>query len=211
MNANRIAFVFGLLLAGHLAAQEMGGASFQMPAQFSAVQNMKTHGMTMATKICMDGDRMRAEMAAQGEQMVFIRRKDEKKIYQLLPAKKICMVMAYEEPSGQQQPEKTLYEKDAKWEKLGAETVESVSCDKYRVTAKDASLLLWVRQDNKLPMRMATEDGKVQVDWTEFKPGPQPEEMFAVPAGYQKLDMGNMGALKNLMRADKMPAGGKGD
>ena len=71
--------------------------------------------------------------------------------------------------------------------KVGSETVNGRSCDKYEVTDKNGKSTLWIDQKLNFPVRVLGADGS-QTDFTNIKEGPQDASLFKVPAGYKPFD-----------------------
>jgi hypothetical protein len=76
--------------------------------------------------------------------------------------------------------------------KVGTETVNGRSCDKWEFT-KDGKLdnTEWIDRKLHVIIKSVREDGS-GFEFQNLKEGPQPESVFAIPAGYQRFDMGNM-------------------
>jgi len=53
-------------------------------------------------------------------------------------------------------------------------------------------VFLWFNAKTKTPVRQTTADGKLTIDWENFKEGPQSTDLFEVPAGYNKMEMPGM-------------------
>jgi len=77
---------------------------------------------------------------------------------------------------------------------LGTETVNGRSCDHWQITHKDGNISdVWI--DNKLhfPIKTVSQGSTWQL--TNIKEGPQDPSLFQIPAGYQKMEMPNMGGM----------------
>jgi hypothetical protein len=101
---------------------------------------------------------------------------------------KMCMVGDL----SQQQGQDPSRDPDATWKKVGSEAVNGVKTDKYEVVSKGTKGFLWVDPARKVMVRFQDEAGKNTVDFTNFKMGPQPASMFAVPADYPQMQGGGM-------------------
>ncbi len=75
--------------------------------------------------------------------------------------------------------------------KLGTETVNGRTCDKWEITPKSGKLkpFGWTRSCTS-PSRSS---GDITTQYTNIKEGPQDAALFKVPDGYKKMDMGGMG------------------
>ena len=54
---------------------------------------------------------------------------------------------------------------------------------------KKNSFMLWIANDLGLPVKTAAEDGSWSQEYKNIVIGPQPYELFEIPAGYQKFSM----------------------
>ena len=79
-------------------------------------------------------------------------------------------------------------------EEIGRETLNGEDVTKYRVTAKDAgqsyTVFVWTTDDG-IPLRVEGEsaEGRFEMQLTDLQRGPQPVELFEVPAGIQLMAM----------------------
>ena len=146
-------------------------------------------GQNITQKIYNDSGKVRTEMSMQGMQMVSIVRPDQQKVYSVMVAQKMVMVMPYD-------PEK--YKKmmvassgpQGKFELVGPDTVEGVVCTKYKVTSdKDNKVFFFWTDSGKAPVKMAAEDGSVTILWKNYQAGPQDPALFEPPADYQIMQM----------------------
>jgi hypothetical protein len=139
-------------------------------------------------------------MTMQGMNIVAIVLPDQQKVYSIMEAQKMVMVMPYD-------PAK--YKKyligtpgfDGKFEAAGSETVDGIACDKYKVTTDNKVYDLWIDSAKKQPVKLAAEDGAFTATWKNYQAGPQDPALFQVPAGYQMI---------NLPSMPGMPGGGAG-
>lgn len=181
---------FGVLFGAVWAAAQTS-APIKMKTQFSADMTMTVteQNMTVASKINMDGEKMRVATEVQGIQMIMIMRKDLKKMYNVMPAQKMYMEMPIDDKV--KQAEQAVYDPTAKWELVGTETIREQACDKYKITAKvggqDTCVFFWVNKSNQNPVRVIPEDKKAVIDWDNFKEGAQPADLFEPPSDFQKM------------------------
>ena len=81
-------------------------------------------------------------------------------------------------------------EQGATCKKMGTETINGRSCDKWEVTEKSGKKeTLWI--DQKLHFPIKSTDGQVTTEFTNIKEGAQDAALFKVPPGYRKFDMGS--------------------
>jgi hypothetical protein len=73
-------------------------------------------------------------------------------------------------------------------EEIGRETVAGEATTKYRVTVEGRTIFIWATEDG-IPLRMEDEsaEGRFVIELTNLKRGPQPDELFEVPAGVQNM------------------------
>ena len=76
--------------------------------------------------------------------------------------------------------------------KLGTETVNGRTCDKWEVTQKSGKTeTFWIDQKLHFPIKMI--NGDITTQYTNIKEGPQDASLFKIPDGYQKFDASMMG------------------
>jgi hypothetical protein len=76
--------------------------------------------------------------------------------------------------------------------KLGTETVNGRSCDKWLITEKSGKTeTFWI--DQKIHFVIKAIVGDMTTQYTNIKEGSQDASLFKIPDGYQKMDMSNMG------------------
>src|SRR5580658_9837886 len=80
--------------------------------------------------------------------------------------------------------------KNAKVEKIDSESLDGVATDKYKLTLSDGKApggvgILWIDAPKQSPIKFASEDGALTVEWKSFQPGPQDAALFEPPAGYR--------------------------
>ena len=77
--------------------------------------------------------------------------------------------------------------------KVGTETVNGRSCDKWEFTDKNGggTRTVWLDQKLHFPIKMVGSQGD-NFELTNVQEGTQPASLFEVPAGYTKMDMGGM-------------------
>ena len=182
-------FVFGP--ASSLFAQD-AAPPISFDKAYSADQIITTKdGMTVNSKLYCDNGRVRTEMSMQGMNIVSIVLPDQQKVYSIMEAQKMVMVMPYD-------PAK--YKKymigtpgfDGKFEAAGNETVEGVACNKYKVTTDGKVYDMWINPATKQPVKLAAENGEFTLVWKNYVAGPQDPALFQVPAGYQMINMPSM-------------------
>ena len=80
--------------------------------------------------------------------------------------------------------------------KVGTETVNGRSCDKWESTDKAGNKeTLWIDQKLHFPIKSQTAGG-MTTEFTNIKEGAQDPALFKVPAGYRKFDAAAMGGQR---------------
>jgi hypothetical protein len=80
--------------------------------------------------------------------------------------------------------------------KVGSDTVNGRKTVKYEGTnAKGEHSTVWLDSKLRFPVKWEGKDG-TGGELQNIKEGPQPASLFEPPAGFTKMDMGNMGGMK---------------
>ncbi|WP_018290453.1 hypothetical protein [Verrucomicrobium sp. 3C] len=178
-------FLFGTLPAWCEQARE----PYTLGNQFSVIQTTQVDGgMAIVQHLYRDGDKLRLESQEGPETPIIILRKDQKKVYTILPARKLVLESSYRD-TGSAANLGLPGEAGASWVFQGKETIRGRACAKYRMKGNQKSAYIWVEEAGKFPLRMAPVDGRTVVDWDQYQAGPQPTDLFEPPADYQKISM----------------------
>lgn len=187
----------------------------QMPQPFSAdISTTSSNGnVNMKGKVFMALPKMRMDMSdtAQrqggpfGGKMSMIMDGDIKMAYMLMPEAQMYMEFPADSknPMMQRMPKLQDYNGDpcagregATCKKIGTETVNGRSCDKWEATEKSgAKETFWVDQKLHFPIKSQTAGG-MTTEFTNIKEGAQDPALFKVPAGYRKFDAAAMGGQR---------------
>jgi hypothetical protein len=165
-----------------------------MPAafskHFSAEMTITTqNGTSVKQKIFTDDGKVRVEMDMQGSPMISILRPDQQKVYTVMEAQKMTMVMPFDATKMKSQMALATG-MDHAYVNLGPETVDGVACTKYQFTSDDKkSYDVWVDNAKKTPVKMDAADHSFTLTFKNYQPGPQDPSLFEPPAGYQMLNM----------------------
>jgi hypothetical protein len=90
---------------------------------------------------------------------------------------------------------KTVAKPGSTCHRVGPDLLNGRPAIKYEGTSSDGkSGTVWV--DPKLRFALKWQDENGVVELQNIKEGSQPDSLFEIPAGYQKMDMGNM--MRNL-------------
>jgi hypothetical protein len=154
---------------------------------YAATRTMQAGGMTISGPVHYDGGKERFEMTMEGRQQVMIRREDKQLLYMVMPQMGMGMEMRLGGPKAM--PGARDYA-ELQPEEVGRETVAGEATTKYRVSAEGGTIFIWATDDG-IPLRMEGEspEGRFVMELSDLKRGPQPAELFEVPAGIQIMAM----------------------
>jgi hypothetical protein len=179
------------LFQGENLRADAGAPPFAMDKQYSADMTIMTKGgMTVHTKTYVDGDKLRSNLSMGGIDMATIVRKDQQKVYQVIPAQKMVMEMNFD-PSKFTGSKAAGFGPEGSFVVVGPDTIGGVACTKYKVTSDKTKEIfyMWLDLAGKTPVQMAADDGSFTVTWKNYKAGPQDASLFEVPADYQVMPM----------------------
>jgi hypothetical protein len=181
----------GCCFLGTGPASAQGTApAYVFPKQYSADVAVTTQdGKTMTMKTYRDDQKIRSEMTQGGMQLVSILRLDQQKMYSVMTAQKMVMVMPLD-PAKARQMMTPGSGGDAKVELVGPEAAEGVAATKYKMTTSDGKVFfIWVDPATSVPVKIAADDGSFTEVFKNFQAGPQDASLFEPPAGYQVMNM----------------------
>ncbi|WP_340119539.1 hypothetical protein [Pelagibius sp. 7325] len=153
---------------------------------YSATRNLYFEdGGVLSGPVWYDGGKERFEMILQDQPQVFIRREDEGRLYMMMP--QLGMAMVVKPGSRKAMPSARDYA-NLQPEEIGRETVAGEAATKYRVMVEGRTIFIWATEDG-IPLRMEDESAEARfvIELTDLKRGPQPGELFEVPAGVQNM------------------------
>ncbi len=172
-----------------LALALSAGAAPKPLEQFSADQVMQVAGKSVTGKIYVDRGKVRTETQIPGmpQSTVTIVNGPRKVIWILMPGN------MYMEKSIETNEDisHAAWTRPDKLESLGKETVDGVECGKYRIRDGGQEITYFISEQDGLPVRMVSADGKVRFDWKNVQKGPQPDHLFELPAGATKMALPN--------------------
>lgn len=148
-------------------------------------------GNVTTGKIYMKGnEKVRQEVKSGDDVSVTILRLDKKVSWTLMPEKQY-MEVAFNFDPNQLNPD-FAYEMKT----IGNETVNGYSCQVVEYVYKDkklGSLVQWIADDLGFAVKTQTKNarGKVEstVEYKNIAVGPQPDNLFEIPAGYKKFSL----------------------
>ena len=182
-----IIFALALLVSVSFFAVQSHAVDFSADTVYTA-EGHKTTG-----KIYSKSDRFRMEMTGP-QQMISISRMDKKVAWSIFPAQKSYMEMQLDPGMAP----KTEIRGEIERKQVGAETIDGHPAKKYLVTYKDGSktaqIYQWMAMDINFPVKTADINNKWTQEFRNIKVGPQPDNLFELPAGYKKMQIPQMPA-----------------
>lgn len=192
----------------------VSAALAQTPQPFSAdYSTTSANGnLNMSGKAYLDLPRMRMDInnAGNGKQagpfggkMSMIMDGGAKTMYMLMPEQQMYMEFHTDQDSAMTKSMPKLQDmmhggdpcagrEGATCKKLGTESVNGRSCDKWEVTQKSGkSETFWIDQKLHFPIKMV--NGDITTQYTNIKEGAQDASLFKVPSGYRKFDASAFG------------------
>ena len=187
-------------------------AAAQMPAHFSPFSadmeatSTRAGGATheMTGKIYITSQHMRMELKDAPGGAVYITDFATRTSDALMPAQHMYMEYKYDEATARRygvapsikpfaDPNNPCANQEG-WtcKNLGMEQVNGRSTDHWQITDKNGKVTnAWVDQKLHFPIKSVSQDGTT---WqlTNIKEGEPSASLFEIPAGYQKMDMGQM-------------------
>lgn len=203
-------FFTGLIFAGvahafvgtlAVALGEMNEDIGRLQTSFAADAILETEEITANTRVFYQPGKVRDEMNMGGQQMVTIRRFDLNKVWMIMGQR---MYMETDPESGSDQA--ADYELVSR-EIVGREVVNGMDTTKYKSVyrSKDGKFagFTWYTDDNiavKGFMISETkgEKQRVKFEITNLQRGPQPDSLFEIPPGSQKMNMGGFAGMGNF-------------
>ena len=164
--------------------------------EFSADMVSSSGAQSFQSKIVSAGGKMRMETP----ESIVIMRPDKNITWVIIPSQNMYM----EQPMDPSKMPATTKEMPGEIERvpLGAETIDGKPTEKFRVTytrgTEQESMIQWIGQ-SQIPVKMQAVDGSWTVEYKNMQTGPQPDDLFEVPAGLQKMKMPGMGGVKPSM------------
>ncbi|BBK40899.1 hypothetical protein STVA_09190 [Allostella vacuolata] len=162
---------------------------------YSADSRISADGQTMTARIHADGPRERREVKGGEMAHTMVIDHQTKKAIMLVEEQKVAMEVDMGAAGAGAEPD------DMKWktEALGSETVGGIATTKHRIDGQgsDGERVaghVWLTAD-KIPLKSeldVTEEGRtmrVVQELVNLKVGPVDPALFAVPAGYQRMQM----------------------
>lgn len=189
-----------------LAAPTWAGPGIS--AEYSAEEVVETADGVTKTKVYSTPTMERREMSEGGQQMIAITRHDKKIVWNLMPEEKMYMEMPIGQ-SAEKKDEKTdLSAYKIEQTPMGQETLNGIVMNKGKMimTGKDGSKMggfMWTTKEGIIAKMdaLSVEQGKkdrFKLEMTNLKIGKQPANLFEIPKGFEKMDMGAMGGMEGM-------------
>ncbi len=167
-------------------------AGLAQAVEFSATMITKAEGKEIPGKVYIKGDKMRNEIQAAGHPVINIIRPDKKLVWIIMPQQKAYMEMPLNQKMQQKMMSLTENQK-AKMKKVGSETINGYTCEKYETTmnhqGKSTKMYTWIATDLGVPIKVVAADGSFSMEYKDIKPGGVADSQFEAPQGYKKMKM----------------------
>lgn len=175
-----------------------GGEMPEAKVEYSADSFLEADEMTMKARVYHAPGKERREQAMGELKQVFITRKDKNVAWIVMPEQKMYMEMPF---SQAKENEMDLSSYKVEQTPVGEETVEGIKTTKSKVvmTGPDGANFdgfLWMTADG-ITMKIDAvargkgEKSRIKMTLKNLKVGKQNPALFEIPAGYQKMGMGN--------------------
>lgn len=196
------------LTAAMLTTAELALAIDRVNVEYSADQIIESEEGATKSRIYSTPTKERRDMSQGGAVMTMITRHDKHVSWTLMPEEKMYMETTGNKPA---QDKSDLSGYQIEQTALGEETINGVSMNKSKIimTGTDGTKMggfMWTTKEGILAKidALAVEKGqkaRFKMEQTNIKVGKQPAELFEIPNGFEKLDMGGMGMdmLKGMM------------
>ena len=182
-------------------------------AEYSAEEVVETADSMSKTKVYSTSTMERREMSEGGQQMIAITRHDKKVVWNLMPEEKMYIEMPIGQ-SAEKKDEKTdLSAYKIEQTPMGQETLNGIVMNKGKMimTGKDGSKMggfMWTTKEGIIAKMdaLSVEKGKkdrFKLEMTNLKISKKRANLFEMPKGYEKMDMGameGMGDMGNMMK-----------
>jgi hypothetical protein len=184
----RVALICAVLFSGR-------GVSAQVVFKPFSADMVKTMGKktTMGKAYAIE-NALRVEGEEKGKSSISIMPFDRKLMWVLMPDQKMYMEMPWQ---GLTEVASIMQGAEIQRDSLGSEQVGAYHCDKSRVQTtyegKTYTTTKWAAKElDGFVVKRQDEKGEWWQEYRNIHLGPQDPSLFAIPAGYQKMDLGGM-------------------
>lgn len=193
-----------LLMSFNTYAQEMP----RPQVGYTGVRTIQTGAGSYETTVYYEDSKERSEMNYSGQSMVSIMRHDMGMLWMLMPGGLYMeQPLDFSAPTmGPGQPPRapTVAEGSvvSEFTEEGREAINGFDTTRYRMKAEnaDGSVVagqIWLTEHNipiqiRMLIESGAETGDVVISLQDLTIGDQPDDLFEIPSGYQKLNVANM-------------------
>jgi hypothetical protein len=184
----RLAALFALLFTFVTALPATAADLLPPEISFSATRTLKAKGVQASGPYAQADGNERWFATIKGKQRLLIRRPDLNLTYAIDPGRGV----GKETPLGDSlvfPPFDDAYRD--RLQDLGRETMDGEEVTRYEIVDRKGTITFWITDDG-IPMRILGAGAGRQYDFliTDVKRGPQPAELFEVPAGVEMVTAG---------------------
>jgi hypothetical protein len=176
--------------------------------EYSAVEAVETEDSMTKTVVYSTPTMERREISDGGQKMINIAQHDKKVIWMLMPEEKMYMEMPIGQSAEKKEEKTDLSAYKIEQTPMGQETLNGIVMNKGKMvmTGKDGSKMggfMWTTKEGIIAKMdaLSIEKGKkdrFKLEMTNLKIGKQPADLFTIPKGYEKMDMGAMGSMEGM-------------
>jgi len=170
----------------------------------------------MSGKAAVNDARMRMDVTMEGQRQVVITDPAAGKVLMLMPDARMYMEMKLDPAQMGAAAIREGNTNEGQWRSIGRETLDGWECEMKAFEFKDKSkgeLTAWFAEKLGYPIRTVYKSGgeTMIMEFRNIKQGAVDPSQFAVPAGYQRLSMPDMGqGMPPGMPPGKNPGMGQG-
>lgn len=163
-------------------------------------------GFQIKGKLFYKPDKFRMETQAHSNMnMIVITRVDKKLAWNLMPDTKTYMEIPFDMQNKPKVNEK--YEGEIDRKQVGSETIDGHPTKKYLITYKTGNetnqVYQWLATDINMAIKTSAIDGSWSYELRNIKMGNQPDTLFEIPTGYQKIQMPHFPGMHGGMNMNK--------
>ncbi|MBS0171514.1 MAG: hypothetical protein JSR62_14280 [Nitrospira sp.] len=202
----RLLFTFAVSAAA-LSPLGIALSTERVTVEYSADQIIESEEGAMKSRLYSTPTKERREMTQGGASMITIIRHDKQVSWMLMPEEKMYMENAGNSSSG---GKSDLANYQIEQTEMGEEQLNGVVMRKSKIvmTSKDGTKMggfMWTTKEGILAKidALAVEKGqksRFKMEQTNIHIGTQPAELFEIPKGFEKLDMGGMGMGMDMLK-----------
>lgn len=174
-----------------LAAMLLFYCASGVAEDFSAEMISKTREGSFEGKIFFTKEKIRME----NSQVSTITRLDKNIIWMIVPGDSKYMEMPLPVNDNNLAIGKDKIGGEIERQLMGEENIDGQITEKYRIVYesnnKRQALFTWIIKGLDIPVKTVAEDGTWLVEYRNIKIGRQPDSLFEVPPGYQKVSYNN--------------------